>query len=221
MRQTVLLEQSTFNDLVRLAIPLKDDADSVIARLIRTAKKNGHTLAGARRVKAKAAPGRGKGTPNGIGTRIGELIKKGWSNQRIFKAMKKEFPKSRIKGPASVVWYRSKFKRKTPGKAATTPGVIKRVSNPDKLSKFIRPKYRNMKYWEAAQKAFIAQGRQRLGILSLANVIFDFPTTPQKEDRINRAIRSLTVAIRGYNQPKVKLLFNEPTLDVYELKRRK
>ncbi len=110
MRQ-ILIEDSTFKGLAKLTQPLQGDtADTVIARLIKSYKRNGQAKA-ATRARVKALPGRGLGTPNGIGVRIEALIKKGWGNPRIYKAVKKSFPKSRIKGPASVAWYRHKMKR--------------------------------------------------------------------------------------------------------------
>ncbi len=103
---------------------------------------------------------------------------------------------------------------------------ITRKINPDKLSNHFRQKFINekgvpMTYWQAAEKVFISCGQKRLTLLNLAKSIFDFPNNPKKPDRLDRAVRSLEVAMRGYSGSPARKLFNEPELDVFEYKVRK
>ena len=95
-----------------------------------------------------------------------------------------------------------------------------RKTNPDKLADLVRPKFKGLTYWQAAQKVFIASKQDRLGLLSITNSIFDFPNTPQKSDRVNRAVRSMSVALRGYTGGAASKTFKEPEVDVFELKKK-
>ncbi len=97
---------------------------------------------------------------------------------------------------------------------------ISRKTNPDNIKKFIRQKFDGLVYWQAAQKCFISSTQDRLGIPSLVNMIFDFPNTPEKSDRKNRAYRSLSVALRGYTGGMAHKTFKEPEVDVFELKKK-
>jgi len=95
-----------------------------------------------------------------------------------------------------------------------------RKTHPDKLIKFIRQKYQGLSYWQAAQKVFIANRQDRLTVLAITNSIFDFPNTVEKSDRVNRAVRSMSVALRGYTGGAASKTFKEPEVDVFELKRK-
>ena len=101
-----------------------------------------------------------------------------------------------------------------------TTGKIARRTNPDRLLNLMRPKYKAMNYWEAARAVMIAAKQNRMGLLSITNAVFDFPNTPQKSDRVNRAVRSMQVALRGYTGGPASRIFKEPETDVFELKKK-
>jgi hypothetical protein len=151
MRQ-IAIEDSTFNELAKLTQPLQGDtADTVIARLIKSYKKNGHA----------------------------------------------------------------------PGATAKASGkFITRKVNPDDIKKFLRPKFATVRYWQAARQCFIEKKQERIGVLPLVNMIFDFPNTPEKTDRVNRAVRSMSVALRGYTGGIAAETFKEPETDVFQLRKK-
>ncbi len=95
-----------------------------------------------------------------------------------------------------------------------------RKTHPDKLGDLVRPKYKSMTYWEAARAVMIAAKQNRMGTLSIVNAVFDFPNTPEKSDRVNRAVRSMQVALRGYTGGPASKVFKEPEVDVFELKKK-
>jgi len=95
-----------------------------------------------------------------------------------------------------------------------------RKTNPDKLQDLMKSKYKGQRYWEAARAVMIASRQERMGTLSIVNLIFDFPNDPKKSDRINRAVRSMQVALRGYTGGPASKTFKEPEVDVFELKKK-
>ncbi len=97
------------------------------------------------------------------------------------------------------------------------PKRITRKVNPDDIRKFIREKFQGVSnYREMTVRVFTSCGNERLGLTSIVNMIFQFPNTIEKKDRVHRASRSLQVALRCYAGGKK--LFDEPEKDVYELK---
>lgn len=111
---------------------------------------------------------------------------------------------------------------KAKGTTARTVGVKKRSrkTNPDNIKKFIRDKYQGLSnYREIAIRVFGASQNDRLGLLSIVNMIFDFPNTPEREDRRYRACRSVQVALRNYAGTKRR--FDEPIKDIFELKEKR
>jgi hypothetical protein len=101
-----------------------------------------------------------------------------------------------------------------------TAEFITRKTNPDRLRDLMRPKYNTMTYWQAARAVMIAAKQNRMGLLSITNAVFDFPNTPEKSDRVNRAVRSMQVALRGYTGGAASKIFKEPETDVFELKKK-
>ena len=95
-----------------------------------------------------------------------------------------------------------------------------RKTNPDRLRELMKQKYKTMTYWQAARAVMIASKQNRMGTLSIVNSIFDFPNPPQKSDRVNRAVRSMQVALRGYTGGAASKTFKEPEVDVFELKKK-
>lgn len=151
MRQREI-EEATFNELTKLTTPLSGETlDSVIMRLVKAYRKNGH-------VSAATPPASGK--------------------------------------------------------------FITRKTNPDRLRNLMKQKYNQMTYWEAARAVIIGAKQNRMGLLSITNSVFDFPNTPQKSDRVNRAVRSMQVALRGYTGGAASKIFKEPEVDVFELKKK-
>jgi hypothetical protein len=107
-----------------------------------------------------------------------------------------------------------------PGPTQTTGKLITRQVNPDRLRDLMRAKYSTMNYWQAAQAVMIAAKQNRMGVLSIVNAIFDFPNTPEKSDRVSRAVRSMSVALRGYTGGAASKTFKEPEVDVFELRKK-
>ena len=97
---------------------------------------------------------------------------------------------------------------------------ITRKTNPDKLADLVKQKYKGMTYWQAAQAVMIASGQSRMGLLGITKMVFDFPNDPKRSDRINRAVRSMQVALRGYTGGPASKTFKEPEVDVFELKKK-
>lgn len=147
------IDEGTFNELTKLTTPLSGETlDTIIMRLVKSYKKNGHAPA--------------------------------------------------------------------PQTTARTGKFITRKTNPDRLADLVRPKYKEMTYWQAARAAMIAAKQNRMGLLSITNAVFDFPNTPEKSDRVSRAVRSMQVALRGYTGGAASKTFNEPEVDVFELKKK-